>query len=334
MNSTQFDRRYQNIVLALKGDAQQLIFRIKHQDILYQGFPNQRMDMVGNSSDAITANYVQYFNWSKLDANNFWQQIKHEMGFFYPEKPGAMPMLIDGKDYGYNIKLDIPLTQAHLLRLGNDYQRQTLNDYWPPVTGSAMMGPNIFKNINNGQRDRFGIFAKLESKWNPKWSTLLGVRNDYARMNTGNVQSYGGVGMMGIMMNVADTAAASAFNARNKSQSDNHIDLTATAKYEASNTNNIEFGYARKTRSPSLYERYTWGPGDMAMAMIGWFSDVNGYVGDINLKPETANTLSATFDWHDAAKQNWKVTLTPHYSYIHDYIGASKIGMMGSRLLL
>ncbi len=338
VNSTQFDRRYQNIVLALKGDAQQLTFHIKHQDILYQGFPNQRMDMIGNSSDAIAANYVQDFNWGKLDANIFWQQLKHEMGFFSPEKPGAMPMLTDGKDYGYNIKLDIPLTQAHLVRLGNDYQRQTLNDYWPPVAGSAMMGPKTFNNIINGQRDRFGIFAELESKWNPKWSTLLGVRNDYVWMNTGNVQSYGGVGMMGMMMNAADTAAASAFNARNKSQSDNHVDLTATAKYEASNTNNIAFGYARKTRSPSLYERYTWGRGDMAMAMIGWFGDVNGYVGDINLKPETANTLSATFDWHDAAKQDWKVTLTPHYSYIHDYIGASKIGtsgmMMGSRPLL
>jgi iron complex outermembrane recepter protein len=334
VNSTQFDRRYQNLTLGLKGDAQQFTLRIKHQDILYQGYPNQRMDMVGNSSDTVNADYAQQFNWGQFDASIFWQQVKHEMGFFSAEKPGTMPMLTDGKDYGYSLKFDVPVSQAHLLRLGNDYHRQALDDYWPPVPMSMMMGPNTFKNINNGKRDRFGVFAELESKWTPKWTTLFGIRDDYLKMNTGNVQSYDATSMM----QASDNMAANAFNASDRSKSDNHVDLTATAKYEASSTNNIEFGYARKTRSPNLYERYTWGRGSMAMAMIGWFGDVNGYVGDINLKPETANTVSATFDWHDAAKQDWKFTITPYYSYIQDYIGVNRIGMsgmmMGSRPLL
>lgn len=334
VNSTQFDRRYQNLTLGLKGDTQQFTLRIKHQDILYQGFPNQRMDMVGNSSDIVNADYAQQFNWVQFDASIFWQQVKHEMGFFSAEKPGTMPMLTDGKDYGYSLKFDVPVSQAHLLRLGNDYHRQALDDYWPPVPMSMMMGPNTFKNINNGKRDRFGVFAELESKWTPEWTTLFGIRDDYLKMNTGNVQSYDATSMM----QAADNMAANVFNASDRSKSDNHVDLTATAKYEASSTNNIEFGYARKTRSPNLYERYTWGRGSMAMAMIGWFGDVNGYVGDINLKPETANTVSATFDWHDAAKQDWKFTITPYYSYIQDYIGVNRIGtsgmMMGSRPLL
>lgn len=338
VNSTQFDRRYQNVIFGVKGDAQDLTVKIGHQDILYQGYANQRMDMTGNNSDSINANYKHQFDWGKLDTSIFWQKVTHEMGFFSPEKTGRMPMNTDGKDYGYAIKLDLPLSQAHLLRVGNDYQRQTLDDYWPPVTGSSMMGPRTFININNGTRDRFGVFAEVESKWSPEWSSMLGIRDDYVKMNTGNVQSYGGVGMMGMMMNVADTNAVSAFNQRGHANNDNHVDLTATAKYEGSQTNTVEFGYARKTRSPSLYERYTWGRGDMAMAMIGWFGDVNGYVGDIDLKPETANTLSATFDWHAANKKDWAFTLTPHYSYIQDYIGANKIGtsgmMLGSRPLL
>jgi iron complex outermembrane receptor protein len=337
VNSTQFDRRHQNIVLALKGDDRQLSLRIKHQDILYQGFPNQRMDMVGNSSDAISANYTQQLSWAKLDANIFWQQVKHEMGFFSPEKTGSMPMLTDGKDYGYSIKLDIPLNApadallkpTHLMRIGHDYQRQTLNDYWPPV-GVGMMSPNTFNNINNGKRDRFGLFAELESNWNTRWSSLFGLRTDYVRMTTGSVQPYNSMGL--------DAAAASTFNASDKSKSDLHLDLTSSAKYIASDTHSIAFGYARKTRSPSLYERYTWGRGDMAMLMTGWFGDANGYVGAINLKPETANTLSATFDWHDPEKQAMQFTLTPHYSYIQDYIGANRIGtsgmMAGSRPLL
>ncbi|WP_292841259.1 TonB-dependent siderophore receptor [Methylotenera sp.] len=332
VNSTQFDRRHQSVTLGLKGDAQLLTVKVAHQDILYQGYPNQYMDMTDNNSDSVNANYKHQFDWGKLDASVYWQQVKHEMGFFSSEKRGMMPMKTEGKDYGYSFKLDLPISQAHLLRVGNDYHRHTLNDYWPPVAGSDMMSPDTFKNINNGTRDRFGVFAEVESKWSPEWTTLLGVRDDYVKTDTGNVQSYGGSGMMGPMMNMADTDAAMAFNARSKSESDNHIDLTASAKYEGSQTNSIEFGYARKTRSPNLYERYTWGRGEMSMAMIGWFGDTNGYVGDIKLKPETANTLSATFGWHDANKQAWNFTLTPHYSYIQDYIGVNKIGdamMMG-----
>jgi len=324
VNSTQFDRRHQTINLGLKGDVQSLNIKLGHQDILYQGYANQRMDMTGNNSDSISAQYKHQFNWGKLDASVFWQQVKHDMGFFSSEKTGTMPMKADGEDYGYSLKLDLPLDQTHLLRLGNDYHRQTLDDYWPPVAGSAMMSPNTFKNINNGKRERFGLFTELESKWSPEWQTMLGIRDDYVRMDTGNVQAYNAMG--------ADNTAAIAFNGRNRSENDNHIDLTASAKYEGSKTNSIEFGYARKTRSPNLYERYTWGRGDMAMAMIGWFGDVNGYVGDINLKPETANTLSATFNWHDANKQAWELTLTPHYSYIQDYIGVNKIGTMGMML--
>jgi iron complex outermembrane receptor protein len=60
--------------------------------------------------------------------------------------------------------------------------------------------------------------------------------------------------------------------------------------------------------------------------MIGWFGDANGYVGNADLKPETANTVSATFDWHDANQQDWEVKLTPYFTYVQDYIGVNRIG--------
>lgn len=339
VRSTQYDRRYQNATFALKNDTQQFTLRVGHQDILYQGFPNQRMDMTGNQSDSVNANYARQFDWGKLDLRAYWQNVKHEMGFFSTEKRGVMPMNTDGTDFGYGITLDIPLSSEHLLRVGHDFRRQLLDDYWPPVPASvsAMMSPNTFWNINGGRRDVYGLFAEVESRWSPAWTTLFGIRDDYVKMDTGNVQAYGGSGMTGVMMNMPDIMAASAFNQRDHENSDNHIDLTATAKYEGSDTSSIEFGYARKTRSPNLYELYTWGRGDMAMAMVGWFGDVNGYVGNISLKPETANTVSATLDLHDAGKQNWQFRLTPYYTYVKDYIGVKQIGtsgmMMGSRPL-
>jgi len=320
VRSTQFERNTQTVTFAARGEDQQFTLRLTHQDVPHQGYVNQYMDLVGNKSDSVNANYTRQFAWGDLDTRIYWQQVNHEMGFFSPEKTGTMPMKTDAKDYGYAVKASIPLTDVHLLRIGNEFHKNTLDDFWPPVPGDVMMmGPNTYVNINNGRRDRFGVFAELESRWNQEWTTLLGIRDDYVKTSTGEVQSYGG------MMNAVDIAAATAFNAADRSKSDNHIDLTATTKYEPLATESFEFGYARKTRSPSLYERYTWGRGTMAATMTGWFGDANGYVGDPDLKPETANTISASMDLHDANRESWQLKVTPYYTYVQDYIGVTRL---------
>ncbi|SNR79404.1 iron complex outermembrane recepter protein [Methylobacillus rhizosphaerae] len=327
IRATQFERHIQTLTLGAKGEDEDFVLRLSHQEVPHQGFPNQYMDLVGNKADSINASYSREFAWGNLDTRVYWQEVHHEMGFFTSEKPGTMPMKTHGKDMGYNIKATIPLDEAHTLRVGNEFHRQTLDDEWPAVAGSMMMGPNTFVNINDGRRDRIGIFAEVESQWDSRWSSLLGARVDHVRSSTGRVQSYGG------MMSAADTLAAANFNAGSRAASDNHVDLTATGKYAFSETTSIEFGYARKTRSPSLYERYSWGVGQMARNMIGWFGDANGYLGNPNLKPEKANTISATLDWHDAESKAWQAKVTPYFTYVQDYIGVEQLnaGLAGNR---
>ena len=325
VRATQFERHIQALTIGAKGDDEDFVLRLSHQEVPHQGFPNQYMDLVGNKADAINASYSRRFAWGDLDTRIYWQEVSHEMGFFSSEKTGTMPMNTHGKDMGYSVKATIPLSAAHTLRLGNDLHRNRLDDVWPAVPGdSMMMGPNTYVNINDGRRTRVGVFAEVESKWDSRWSSLLGARVDHVRTSTGEVQAYGG------MMGMADIAAASAFNAGSRSASDNHLDLTATGKYEVSETASVEFGYARKTRSPSLYERYSWGAGQMARMMIGWFGDLNGYVGNPDLKPEKANTISATLDWHDAERKSWQARVTPYYTYVQDYIGVERIGTFTS----
>jgi len=58
--------------------------------------------------------------------------------------------------------------------------------------------------------------------------------------------------------------------------------------------------------------------------MINMVGDGNGYVGNLDLKPEVAHTLSATMDWHDAEQQNWGLKATPYYTYVQDYINARR----------
>ena len=324
VRSTLYESHNQTLTLGAKGDGHLLTLKAGHQTIPYQGYVNQYMDMVGNHANFLNLGYKGELGWGKLDARVYWQDVKHEMGFFSPEKTGTMPMNTHGEDIGYALKVDLPFAQVHTLRVGHEFHRFTLDDRWPPVPGSMMMEPLTFININDGRRERLGLFGEMESRWNARWTTLLGVRGERVKTDTGPVQPYSTMASM--MMPNPDADAAVVFNARNRARRDNNLDVTALARFEPGETQSYELGYGRKTRSPNLYERYAWGRGTMAMTMIGWFGDANGYVGDADLKPEVAHTLSATASWHDAEKREWEFTATPYYTYVRDYIGVTRIG--------
>ena len=49
------------------------------------------------------------------------------------------------------------------------------------------------------------------------------------------------------------------------------------------------------------------------------------FYGDINLKPETAYTLSTTFDWHAANNKDWSIQVMPYVSHIENYIDKNKL---------
>ncbi len=310
------------VTLAARGEAQQLVLRFGEQRIPYQGFPNEYMDMTGNHARFANADYTRDLAWGKLEAKAFWQETRHEMGFFSSERSGTMPMNTQGRNMGYTLQAEIPQgSTGSLWRIGQEYHHESLRDWWPAVPGSSMMGPNEYINVNDGRRDRFAVFGERESRHTSQWSSVLGVRVEQVRMNTGDVQAYG-TGMM----QAVDNAAAKAFNARDKQRSDENLDLSAIARYVPDTGKDFEFGVARKTRSPNLYEAYAWGRSTMGMTMTNWFGDGNGYVGNPDLKPEVAYTASTTANWHDATQKVWTASLTPYYSYIENFIDVDVIG--------
>ncbi|WP_312440363.1 TonB-dependent receptor plug domain-containing protein [Janthinobacterium sp.] len=306
----------QAIVLAVKGDGQLLTLRAGVQHIPYQGFPNQYMDMTDNHGQFANLAWHGSFGWGVLDARAYWQQTDHEMGFFSSERPGTMPMVTRGRNTGLALQESLP-TAAGELRLGQEFHGFRLDDYWPAVPGSMMMGPRTYLNINGGRRDRTVLFGELETRHDARWTSVLGLRGESVRMETGEVQSYGAG-----MMNMADTMAAAAFNARSRRQRDTNLDASLLARFVPDAAGSYEFALARKVRSPNLYERYSWGGGSMAMTMTNWFGDGNGYVGKIDLRPETAYTAAFTADWHGAGDDSWFVRINPYYSRVNDYIDA------------
>ena len=63
------------------------------------------------------------------------------------------------------------------------------------------------------------------------------------------------------------------------------------------------------------------------MNMNNWVGDGNGYVGNLNLKPETAHTFSIMGEWHDANHEKWNLRVSPYYTYVQDYIDAVSLAL-------
>ena len=331
VGSTAYKAINQSLGVALRHDAHLLELRLGLQRIPYQGFPNQRMDMTGNDSQQLNLRYTGQYAWGKLETRVYNERTQHEMNLLDNKLQTnnllGMPMETEGRNTGVLVKGELPLSERDTLTLGSELQRYRLDDWWDPIsTVVAMphqgMKGSTFWNIHNGQRDRLDVFGEWTARWNPLWLSQLGVRSATVRMDTGEVQGYNTTNY--------PVATYEAFNAADRSRTDHHLDLSALARYTPAPGHSVEFGYARKSRSPNLYERYTWSTNNvMVMNMINWFGDANGYVGNLDLKPETANTLSATARWDDAQNGQWGFKATPYFTYVENYIDAVPCAAVG-----
>ncbi len=322
VGSSAYKSQNQQLAFGVRHDNHMLDLKLGLQNIANQGFPNQRMDMTGNDSRQINLHYIGLYEWGTLEAQAYNEHTQHSMNFLEDKTywygaglnvPG-MPMDTDGKNTGFLVKGDMNLSERDILRVGSEYQRYRLNDYWSPSANSAMMSPGTFWNINNGQRDRLDVFTEWEANWNQSWASQLGLRSGTVKMDTGTVQGYN---------TMMYSAAANTFNALDHQRTDNNLDLTVLARYTPDERKSFEVGFAQKTRSPNLYERFAWSNSNtMVMEMNNWVGDGNGYVGNLNLKPEVAHTLSASGNWYDDAKEDWELKISPYYTRVSDYIDA------------
>lgn len=338
VGSSMYKSTNRSLGFAWRNENHLTELKLGQQDIPYQGWVNQRMDMTGNDSKQINLRHLAQLDWGQLDARVYQERTRHKMQFFddklywYGSNTGTppdgapcviaggstgcaagMPMDTEGKNSGAVVKADIRLSARDLLRVGGEAQQYRLDDWWEP-SGKGMW-PNTFWNIRDGERDRLALFTEWEAQWSQQWLTQFGVRGEQVDMNAGRAQGYSPT------FSPLDEAA---FNAADRKKTDNNLDLTLLARFTPDATRTIEFGLAQKTRSPNLYERYTWSTHGMAMRMINWTGDGNGYVGNLDLKPEIAHTVSATFEWHDAAQEKWGLKVAPYYTYVSDYIDAAR----------
>lgn len=304
----------QQLSLAWKKDNHLVEFKAGYQFIPFEGYANQRMDMTKNQSEQFNLKYTGKYDWGTLEAQAYNQMVNHQMDDNTGARTSpAMPMLATSSTNGAIIKGILPISETQLARVGTEWQGYKLNDWWPPSGTGMMMSPNTFQNINNGTRDRLALFSELEQQWSKELMSLAGVRVEQVAANAGNVQGYSAMYQ----------SQANAFNAQQHQQTDYNWDLMALSRYKPDSNQNYEAGYSRKTRSPNLYERYSWSSTSMAAIMNNFVGDGNGYVGQVTLAPEAANTVSFASDWHDVNKELWGFKTNPYYTYVSNYIDAA-----------
>lgn len=343
VGSTAYTTRNQRLDLAYAWGDQLLEATLGWQDMPEQGFPNQRMDLLDNRQRRLNLRYVSDFDWGRLEARGYRETLDHHMDFGADKRywygmasgggnpPGGdavpcsplgstcaagMPMDTGSDTSALTISAEFKLAGDDLLRIGAEQRRYRLDDWWPPSGG--MMWPGTFWNIRDGERDRSSAYAEWEHHFDARWVAELGVRYERVRMDAGDVQGYNPVSDM---MGSYQMRDAGLFNTADRSRSDGNLDASAIFRFARDEHTDIAFGIARKTRSPGVYEVYPWSTWSMAAVMNNFVGDGNGYIGNLDLKPERAVTTSVTFDWH-AADRRWELQATPYYTRIADYIDA------------
>ena len=360
VGSTFYESSNQSVRLAWRSSAHLLDFTYSYQDVPQEGYPNQRMDMTENTASRFNLAYTGRLEWGTLQARAYYQDTQHEMDFgddkrfwYGPGQPPAgsggdtavngspcspisgstmvggqmvgcaagMPMKADGRTTGVTVNASIPLAEQGLVRIGGEFQGFRLDDWWPP--SGAGMWPYEFLNINDGERDRYAAYGEWELE-SGRWSSIVGVRYEWVATDAGPVHGYNtdtfptsGTGGLG-----NQTRDAALFNSQSRDRSDGNWDVSWIARFTPADTQAYELGLAQKTRSPNLYERYTWSSWQMAAFMNNVVGDGNGYFGDVRLQPEVARTASITADWHAADDERWRIVVTPYYTRVDDYIDA------------
>lgn len=345
VGSTAYETQNHSLRLAYRTGMDVFDLQIGYQNMPSQLYPNQRMDLLDNQQTRVNLNWQRETGWGQWQSRFYQEQVEHAMDFgpdrqfWYGSKAvggaacspiafhgdpagtcaGGMPMNSDSTNSGISLTAEIDAVEASLVRLGVEYQQFRLDDYWKASGGA--MGPGTFENIKDGKRDRTAVFAEHELQLTDSWLMLYGARAERVVRDADAVQGYS-TAMTAMGMQAMEAAA---FNRADRSNTDTNIDLTLLMRYEVSSQMDLEFGLAQKVRSANLYEAFPWSSWSMAASMNNLVGDGNGYVGNLDLKPEQARTLSASLTWHseDDAHQ---LIVTPYITRVDDYIDAAGIG--------
>ena len=81
VGSTAYETRNHTLGFAFKGGNHLFEAKFGYQDMPYQLYPNQRMDLLDNEQNRLNLRYLGQFDWGKLEARAYYETVDHFMDF-------------------------------------------------------------------------------------------------------------------------------------------------------------------------------------------------------------------------------------------------------------
>ena len=267
------------------------------------GTPALTMDMIEDDGYRVGLAYENALRFGTLEGRLYYHTIDHLMDN-YSRRPLGMGMMqmfskATSDDVGLDLGASVP-RGLHTFRAGTGFHWNELDAYQQSVMTGMQQD-----TFNDARRARIGTYGEWQADWTSRWRTLVGVRNDTVISDASDIERYNPMG--------SAAADAAAFNAKGHYFVDPDFDATAAVRWTANAHNAYELGFARKTRAPSLLERYLWTP----LSASAGLADGRTYIGNLDLDPETSYQVALTADWHG---RGWELKATPFYNYVDDYI--------------
>ncbi len=276
------------------------------------GTPVLPMDMVEDDAVRASVRYQHSLGDGKLEFRLGYHDIDHLMDNFSlrPAAGTRMQAPSESRDINLGMEWQTPLAGGDL-KLGLEHYSNDFDVYQQRMPPAPAGTQDI---INDGNRDRTGLYVDWWSPRRDAWRTNLGVRYDRVGMDAGQVSAFPGAPAPVV-------ADAATFNAADRDKTDNNWDATWLTQYTWSKQATLELGLARKTRSPSLLERYEWTPLNASAGL----ADGRTYLGNLNLDPEISHQVNLGLRWKSGAAM---FNPSIYYNRVSDYIQGMPIARL------
>ena len=161
--------------------------------------------------------------------------------------------------------------------------------------------------FNNASRDIGSLFFEWDGQLGASTQSNLGIRYNRVSMNADEVNG------TPAMMSPAAKSLRDQFNASDRAQDDDNLDVALNFGFPVSGSTTVTLGLGHKTHSPTYQQRYIWIP----LQATGGLADGRNYMGDVDLLPEQAWQFETGVDWKAGSG-----SISPRlfYQRIDDYI--------------
>lgn len=315
---TSYRRDAWELGYGLRAGTHEFGLDYRRNDTGRTGTPALPMDDIYSDADIGRATYGGLWGPVDIEARGYLTRVDHRMSNYEMRTlPAGRPArfnLAEADSGGWFVSGTFDLARGRL-RLGTDGQllQHDSNIYDPNNAG-------FFLNSFNGvRRDRFSVYGEWDRSFADRWDLQLGLRYTRVDMDAGTVDA-----SMARMMPAGPLAQLrNAFNAAGRSRADDNVEAVVKLIYRMRQDLSLEFGLARKVRSPTYQERYLWAP----LEATGGLADGRVYIGNVSLEPETAYQAELGLSFTGA---RGRFSPRAFYHHVDDYIQGTPTNNMAA----